>query len=166
MSLRVYAERLVFAAEGNIICEHRRVVDRRHDTAGQTIYDWRHYLAVLQRKPGALRNGAPFTELPAAFKRLQAALLKQPSGDREMVEVLALVLHHDEQAVLAAVELALEAGVPTKMHVLNVLHRLLDGKAEPPPVNAPQALRLVNEPQANVLRYDELREERKVRHAS
>ena len=83
-----------------------------------------------------------------------------------MVEVLALVLHHDEQAVLAAVELALEAGVPTKMHVLNVLHRLLDGKAEPPPVNAPQALRLVNEPQANVLRYDELREERKVRHAS
>lgn len=166
VSLRVYAERLVFAAEGNIICEHRRVVDRRHDTAGQTIYDWRHYLAVLQRKPGALRNGAPFTELPAAFKRLQAALLKQPSGDREMVEVLALVLHHDEQAVLAAVELALEAGVPTKMHVLNVLHRLLDGKAEPPPVNAPQALRLVNEPQANVLRYDELREERKVRHAS
>jgi hypothetical protein len=32
------------------------------------------------------------------------------------------VLHHDEQAVLAAVELALEAGVATKTHVLNVLH--------------------------------------------
>lgn len=58
-------------------------------------------------KPGALRNGAPFLELPPAFKRLQATLLKQPGGDREMVEVLALVLHHDEQAVLAAVELAI-----------------------------------------------------------
>jgi len=84
-------------------------------------------------------------------------LLKQSGGDREMVEILALVLHHDEQAVLTAVELALEAGVPTKMHVLNVLHRLLDGKPPAPTVTAPQALRLANEPQANVLRYDALR---------
>ncbi len=45
-----------------------------------------------------------------------------------MVEILALVLQHDEQAVLAAVELALEAGAPTKTHILNVLHRLVDGK--------------------------------------
>ena len=37
-------------------------------------------------------------------------MLKTPGGDREMVEILALVLQHDEQAVLAAVELALEAG--------------------------------------------------------
>lgn len=167
VSLRVYAERIVVAAEGQLLCEHPRVIDRRHDSAGHTVYDWRHYLAVLQRKPGALRNGAPFVELPAAFRQLQAALLKQPGGDREMVEVLALVLHHDEQAVLTAVELALEAGVPTKMHVLNVLHRLLDSKAPLPPVTAPQALRLVREPLANVTRYDDLRaSERKVRHAS
>ena len=167
VSLRVYAERIVVAAEGQLLCEHRRVIDRRHDTAGHTVYDWRHYLAVLQRKPGALRNGAPFVELPAAFRQLQVALLKQPGGDREMVEVLALVLHHDEQAVLTAVELALEAGVPTKMHVLNVLHRLLDSNAAPPPVTAPQALRLVCEPLANVTRYDDLRpSQRKVRHAS
>lgn len=88
---------------------------------------------MLQRKPGALRNGAPFVELPTAFKRLQAELLKKPGGDREMVDVLALVLHHEEQAVLVAVELALEVGVPTKMYVLNVLHRLVDGKTEAPP---------------------------------
>ena len=157
VSLRVYADRVVVAAEGKLVCEHVRIIDRRHDTSGRTVYDWRHYLAVLQRKPGALRNGAPFTELPVGFKRLQAALLKQPGGDREMVEVLALVLHHDEQAVLTAVELALEAGVPTKTHVLNVLHRLLDGTSPAPPVTAPQALRLLNEPQANVKRYDTLR---------
>ena len=74
-----------------------------------------------------------------------------------MVEILALVLHHDEQAVLTAVELALEAGVPTKTHVLNVLHRLLDGTPTASTLTAPQALRLANEPQANVLRYDTLR---------
>ncbi len=163
VSLRVYADRLVVAAEGQLVCEHQRLIERNHHGAGQTVYDWRHYLAVLQRKPGALRNGAPFVELPPAFKRLQAALLKQPGGDREMVDILALVLHHDEQAVLTAVELALEAGAPSKIHILNVLHRLLDGKPEPGPVTSPQALRLVVEPQANVLRYDQLRE---VRHAS
>ena len=158
VSLRVYAERLVIAAEGQIVCEHKRIIDRRHDTPSRTVYDWHHYLAVLQRKPGALRNGAPFHELPLGFKRLQSALLKRPGGDREMVEVLALVLHHDEQAVLTAVELALEAGVPTKTHVLNLLHRLLDGTPMvPAPITAPQALRLTNEPKANVLRYDTLR---------
>ena len=65
---------------------------------------------MLQRKPGALRNGAPFATFPEGFKRLQAVLLKREGGDREMVEILALVLHHDEQAVLTAVELALESG--------------------------------------------------------
>ncbi len=44
-----------------------------------------------------------------------------------MVEIPALVLQHDEQTVLAAVEGALEAGAPTKTHILNVLHRLVDG---------------------------------------
>lgn len=82
-----------------------------------------------------------------------------------MVDVLVLVLHYKEQAVLAVVELAPEVGVPTKMYVLNVLHRLVDGKTEPPPVNGPHALRLTNEPQANVNRYDALREEGKVRNA-
>jgi hypothetical protein len=89
---------------------------------------------------------------------LQGHLLKRPGGDREMVEILALVLQHDEQAVLCAVELALEAGVPTKTHVLNILHRLLDGKpASIAAIDAPQALSLRREPKANVARYDTLR---------
>jgi hypothetical protein len=56
-----------------------------------------------------------------------------------MVEILALVLQHDEQAVLCAVELALEAGVATKTHVINVLHPLTDGKALPAsPIDTPR----------------------------
>jgi hypothetical protein len=133
VSLRIYPERLVVVAEGQVLCEHGRIIDRSHQKPGRTIYDWRHYLAVVQRKPGALRNGAPFLEMPEAFRHLQAGLLKRPGGDKEMVEILSLVLHHDEQAVLCAVELALEDGVPTKIHVLNILHRLIDGKAPPAP---------------------------------
>ena len=167
VSLRVYPERIVVAAEGQIVCEHRRIIERSHDRLGQTVYDWRHYLAVIQRKPGALRNGAPFAELPEAFKRLQQHLLRKPGGDREMVEILSLVLQHDEQAVLTAVEMALQAGVPTKVHILNLLHRLVDGKPiAAPVVDAPQALSLTKEPQANVERYDALRQAREVRHAS
>src|SRR5690606_10929110 len=110
VSLRVYPERIVVAAEGRILCEHPRLIQRSHHLPPCTIYDWRHYLAVIQRKPGALRNGAPFVEMPPAFRQLQELLLRRPGGDREMVDVLALVLHHDEQTVLTAVELALQAG--------------------------------------------------------
>lgn len=107
-------------AEGRILCEHPRVIQRSHHLPHRTVYDWRHYLAVIQRKPGALRNGAPFAELPEAFRRLQRHLLQRPGGDREMVEVLALVLQHDEAVVLQAVDMALTVGVPTKTHVLNL----------------------------------------------
>src|SRR3954471_2213599 len=166
VSLRVYPDRIVVVAEGAVICEHRRVIERSHHGQGRTIYDWRHYLAVIQRKPGALRNGAPFADMPEAFRRLQGHLLKRVGGDREMVEILALVLQHDEQAVLCAVELALEGGVPTKIHVLNILHRLIDGgTAAVAAVDAPQALALRREPKADVARYDALRGPA-VRHAS
>lgn len=158
VSLRIYPDRLVVAAEGNILCEHCRIIQRSHKLPPRTIYDWRHYLAVLQRKPGALRNGAPFAELPPAFRQLQEQMLRKPGGDREMVDILALVLQHDEQAVLTAVELALAEGVATKTHVLNLLHRLVDGKViGGPPLDTPQALALRREPKANVERYDGLR---------
>lgn len=158
VSLRVYPERLVVVAEGQILCEHPRIIDRSHKLPARTIYDWHHYLAVIQRKPGALRNGAPFTELPPAFKQLQDIMLRRSGGDREMVDILALVLLHDEQIVLTAVEQALAEGVATKTHVLNLLHRLIDGKTNNgPDLDTPQALNLKREPKANVERYDDLR---------
>ncbi|GAB7129791.1 IS21 family transposase [Silvimonas sp. JCM 19000] len=156
VSLHVYSDRLVFVAEGQTVAEHVRHIDRRH-ALGRTFYDWRHYLAVIQRKPGALRNGAPFSELPEGFRQLQQILLKRPGGDREMVDILALVLMHDESDVLTAVELALEAGIPSKQTILNILSRLLDNQPVPP-VEAPQAFALQIEPLANVDRYDSLRE--------
>jgi hypothetical protein len=107
-----------------------------------------------------LRNGAPFVELPEGVKRLQQHLLKYPDGNREMVEILALVFHHAEQAVLCAVELALNDGVPTKTHILNRLHRLIDGKSSAPPtVDTPQVLNLSREPRDDATT-------REARHAS
>lgn len=156
VSLRVYADRLVMVAEAQVIAVHERVFTRDHNVTGKTVYDWRHYLSVVQRKPGALRNGAPFHELPDSFKRLQAKLLKRPGGDREMVDVLALVLLHDEQQVEQAITQALKVEQPSKQHVLNCLGRLSD-PPRPKPLAPPPALKLVTEPLADTHRYDRLR---------
>ena len=118
VSLHVYPERLVIVAEGQTVCEHARIIERSHPLPrqcmftcmrggkpGKVIYDWRHSLAVIQRKPGALRNGAPFIEMPEAFRQLQVHMLRKDGGDREMVDILSLVLQHNEEDVLRAVEL-------------------------------------------------------------
>ena len=85
-------------------------------------------------------------------------MLREPGGDREMVDILALVQHHDEQAVLTAVEPTLTEGVPTKTHMRNRLHRLIDGEVvDGPQLGTPQALALHRGPKANVERYDGLR---------
>jgi hypothetical protein len=157
VSLRVYADRLLIVAEARVIAEHERVFSRDHSSRGKTVYDWRHYLAVIQRKPGALRNGAPFAELPKSFKRLQSALLKREGGDREMADILALVLHHDEKLVEQAVREAIASGILSKTHILNRLSRLLDTSL-PEALEPPPALSLDDEPIANTERYDNLRE--------
>jgi hypothetical protein len=74
-----------------------------------------------------------------------------------MVDVLALVLLHDEQLVEQAVTAALEVEQPSKQHVLNCLSRLSD-VPRPKPLTTPPSLRLITEPIADTCRYDRLRE--------
>lgn len=150
-SLRAYADRVVVVSDGHVVAEHPRYFGR-----GQTAYDWRHYLPVLERKPGALRNGAPFDEMPEPLLHLQHVLLKRMGGDREMADILAQVPVHGLEAVIVAVELALEGKNPSREHVFNLLGRLKEASA-PAAVETPDALSLDEEPVANVSRYDTLR---------
>lgn len=94
--------------------------------------------------------------MPEPLLQLQRHLLKHPGGDRVMAQVLAAIPVHGLDAVLVAVELALESGRPSGEHVLNVLARLKDESAPVPAIAAPLALR--EEPAANVDRYDALRQ--------
>jgi len=52
------------------------------------------YVPVLARKPGALRNGAPFKDwvLPAAMERIRRRLAGADDGNRQMVDILTAVL--------------------------------------------------------------------------
>lgn len=120
-------------------------------------YDWQHYIALVQRKPGALRDGAPFLSMPEPLRLLQQQLLRQPQGDRAMAQVLAAVPVHGLDAVLVAIELVLEAGVVRAEHVLNVLARL----QHPTPVTETVATRITlrQQPASDPARYDRLRRE-------
>lgn len=91
VSLHVYPERLVIIAVGQSVCTHERIIDRSHRTPGRVIYDWRHYLAVTQRNPGALRTSAPFTEMPDAFRRLQDCMLRKDGGMADQAQVKAIL---------------------------------------------------------------------------
>ena len=153
VSTRLYTNSLmVVGGDNRMAARHERL-----SSAGQTRYDWQHYIPLLQRKPGALRNGAPFADLPEPLQLLRRALLRNPGGDRVMAQVLAIVPTAGLGAVLVAVELALEAGPPGRVsveHVVNVLARLNDA---PAPQNAVTALQATTPPLANTARYDRLR---------
>ena len=86
------------------------------------------YSPVLARKPGALRNGAPFKDwvLPAAIERVRRKLHAAPDGDRQMVEVLGAVLTDGIPAVEAACTEALNEGVHSADVILNILARSRD----------------------------------------
>lgn len=148
-----YADRIVIRQDGRIVGEHHRCFGR-----GETIYDPWHYVPVLARKPGALRNGAPFRDwiLPAALERVRRKLAGTNDGDRQMVAILAAVLTDGLPAVEAACGQALADGVHSADVILNTLARQRD----PPPVASiatPQALKLLHTPVADCTRYDQLR---------
>jgi len=153
LSTRLYPGRVAMVFDQSIVAEHERLADR-----GKTAYDWQHYIPLIQRKPGALRNGAPFADLPEPLQRLRRVLLREDGGDRLMAQVLALGPRAGLDAVLVAVELALEAAPPSGRvsgeHVLNVLARL---NAAPVPESAATALRTRTPPLADTARYDALR---------
>jgi hypothetical protein len=153
IEVQAYADRIVIRQDGRVVAEHQRSFGR-----GETVYDPWHYVPVLARKPGALRNGAPFKDwvLPAAIERVRRKLTNADDGNRQMVDILNAVLTDGLPAVEAACAEALGQGVHSADVVLNILAR----QREPaPPANilTPAALTLRHAPIADCARYDNLR---------
>ncbi len=150
VSLRAYADGLLVVGP-----DGRQVRLARSFERDQTLYDWMHYIALIERKPGALRNGAPFKTMPEPLQEMQRQLLRHSGGDRVMAQVLMGVSLHGLEAVVVAVELALQSGRVSAEHVLNVLSRLKEQRVPEPPVAT--MLKLNTPPLANLQRYDALR---------
>jgi transposase len=153
VEIHAYADRIIIRQDGRAVAEHAR-----HHGRGETIYDAWHYVPVLARKPGALRNGAPFKDwvLPAALERVRRKLAGSDDGDRQMVAILATVLTDGLPAVEAACAQAMAEGVHSSDVIINILARQRDpGPAAT--ILTPAALMLTHAPVADCARYDQLR---------
>jgi transposase len=153
VEIHAYADRIVIRQDGVIVGEHGRCFGR-----GATVYDPWHYVPVLTRKPGALRNGAPFKDwlLPANLERVRRKLKGSDGGDRQMVAILSAVLSDGLVTVEAACREALDQGVHSADVIINILARKRD-PGPPVTILTPEALRLRHAPIADCNRYDRLR---------
>lgn len=160
VSVRSTATEVRVVADGAVIAEHARRFGR-----DQLICDPWHYLPILERKPGALRNGVPFLDwdLPTSIRQVRDRILKQPKGDRAFVELLMMARDVGLEVLEVACELVLDGTVVSAPIVMNEMRRLV-APGLPIMLNVPDMLKLHIEPLADCGRYDHLREVSHVLH--
>lgn len=153
VTLRAYADRIVVLHKDDVVAEHVRSFKRDGVT-----YDPWHYLAVLEKKPGALRDGAPFKQwhaLPPAMTRMRLKLEKVAGGDRAFVSLLCAVRDHGLDQVAQVCRQALKEGIIQTDWILNRLSHAAD-ETPPETINVVQSLALNEAPVADCDRYDAL----------
>jgi hypothetical protein len=123
-------DRVRFSHRGTIVAEHVRCWGQR-----QVTFDPLHYLALLERKPGALDYAKPLAgwQLPDCFTQLRRRLEEADprGGTRCFIGVLRLLETYELAAVTAAVERALTLAIADASAV-----RLLLEQARQPVVAA------------------------------
>jgi hypothetical protein len=118
-------DRVRFQQRGAVVAEHSRCWSK-----GQVTFEPLHYLALLERKPGALDYARPLAEwsLPEAFTRLRHRLEESDpkGGTRQYIRVLRLLERHELAAVTAAIERALTLPIHNAAAVRLLLERALE----------------------------------------
>jgi transposase len=120
-------ETVRFTVQDRVVAEHPRDWEKEN-----VHYDPVHYLALLERKPGALDFGKPFDDwdLPEVFAVLRRRLEGElgQTGRREFIKVLRLLESCDLKELAKAVDRALTIGALT-VEAIRLL--LEDGREEP-----------------------------------
>ena len=161
LSLRAYssgpfeADKIMVFGDEQVIAEHPRQFGRDH-----TVFNPWHYVPLLERKPGALRNGAPFKDwgLPRPIEQVKKQLLKRKGGDKECVAILTAIRQYSMEAVEVACELALADKTVSKDVILNSLSRLRQ-EHQPDTIATPLSLTLAEEPTTDCAYYNRLLQE-------
>lgn len=100
-------------AQGQEVAQHGRIWEKE-----QVRFEPLHYLALLERKPGALDHARPLAgwTLPECFGILRRRLEAQQEGEgtREYIRVLRLLEKHSMPDLRSAVEKALAVGAVTR----------------------------------------------------
>jgi len=107
VQMRIYAKEITVMYRNKMIGHHKRCFERY-----KRIYDPWHYVPLLERKPGALRNGAPFKqlELPTHMQKVREQLAHYPDGDKRFIRILLSVISNGLAAVEQACKVALSEG--------------------------------------------------------
>ena len=152
VSIRIFAERVVLAVGGKTIAEHMRSFEK-----GRYILDPLHYLPLLERKPGALRNGRPFLEweLPASVRKVWEVLRRYPDWDRQMSAILSTVPRYGLETVDIACEMAIEENAVSQSVILNYLTRLTE-ESQAKTIQVSEKLRVLEEPRSDCTVYNVL----------
>jgi len=104
-----YVERVEIFEQNTLIARHTRLWGK----AGVS-FDPLHYLALLERKPGALDYARPLKgwQLPECFLVLRRRLEAEQDGEgtREYIRVLRLLEQHSLPALTRAVQQGLRCG--------------------------------------------------------
>ena len=123
------ADQIVIRHNGTIVGQHQRCFKRE-----STIFDYRHYIGVLDRKPGAVRHGAPFKgdHMPKTFQQVWQHLKGRDRGDREFANILAAVVQYNQEVVLEACDVSLREGTVSESIILNYILRKTDSSSAMP----------------------------------
>lgn len=147
-----------------VLCHHDSVV-ARHTRSWQkegVFFDYRHYLPLLERKPGALDHARPLAglDLPECFevlrRRLVAGEEMAGEGTRKYIKILRLLEDHPVARLKHAVENGLYAGA----YVPEAIAYLLEPKSCWPPttfiLNGREHLGRVSVAGPDIAAYDSL----------
>jgi transposase len=111
VAVRGYFDRVQIGSHHRIIATHKRCWQKQ-----QYVFEPRHYLPLLERKPGALDHARPLQgwRLPPCFDRLRRRLEDELAGEgtREYIRVLRLL----ELNSINRVERAVHKGLQTRTH--------------------------------------------------
>lgn len=151
-----YFGRVELCCKGEVIAVHRRIWEKE-----QVSFDPVHYLALLERKPGALDHARPLAgwELPVCFRMLRRRLEADWDGEgtREYIRVLRLLEKHPQRALRQAVEKALEVGATTRDAIAQFLLPRQEWRATLFRLDGREHLRHVRVAQSDLRAYNCLR---------
>jgi transposase len=141
--------------DGKLVAEHRRDWGRH-----QTVFNWVHYLRLLEHKPGALDFARPLKELrlPDCFAALRTRLEQadQRAGTVEFIRVLMLHEDFGGEEVAAAVQVALALPTIKAADVRVLLERGREGPATPLSLEDRPHLKVIQVGRPDLKAYAEL----------
>jgi transposase len=148
-------DRVRFHRRGSVVAAHVRCWGK-----GQVTFEPLHYLALLERKPGALDYARPLAgwSLPDAFAALRGRLeeANPQGGTRQYIRVLRLLEAYDLTAVTAAVERALALAVSDADAVRLLVERARERPAAGFDLTGRPQLLAVNVPPPDLAAYSVL----------